>query len=271
MIVCWSRGDADHNMDESILVELAGIIEHHPWWQARGRLVVELLRRLRVDRSADILEAGCGWGTNLALLEVAGYAVTGLDISRLSLERLDRADRKLIEADLTKDLPAGTQLYDVVLALDVIEHIDDDSSVVRRLGQLTKPGGLVILSVPALPELYSEFDEVQGHRRRYTRDTLREAIDGAGLLEISRIFWWGQWMARVLGRRKSARRARPGETGAEIYKKYLALPPWPAGYLMKAMFAIDHRRTLAERNVSGTSLFAIAVRSRQPDAVGAEA
>jgi SAM-dependent methyltransferase len=267
MIVCWSRGDADHNMDESILVGLGDIIARHPWWQARGRLVVALLRHLSVDRSAAILEAGCGWGVNITMLEEAGYAVTGLDISRRSLERLDRTDRKLIEADLTKDLPVSARRYDVVLALDVIEHIDDDSSVVRRLGQLTKPGGYVILSVPALPELYSEFDEIQGHRRRYTYDTLREAIGGAGLLEVCRIFWWGQWMARVLGRRKSARRARPGETGAEIYKKYLELPPWPAPYLMKAMFAIDHKRTLREKNVTGTSLFAIAMRSKTPDGV----
>ena len=262
MISTWSRGDADSNMDEGILTELGAIIARHPWWEARGRLVIALLRRARVAPPASILEAGCGWGTNLAMLENAGYKVTGLDISRRSLERLDRAGRMLIEADLTQEVPAGAEHYDVVLALDVIEHIDDDSSVITRLARLTRPGGLVILSVPALPELYSEFDEVQGHRRRYTRDSLREAIERAGLLEISCIFWWGQWMARVLGRRKSRSRARPGDTSADIYKKYLTLPPWPAVHLMKAMFMIDHKRALAERNVTGTSLFAIAMRPK---------
>lgn len=261
MIVCWSEGDADANMDENILVDLGGIIAKHPWWRARGRLIVDLLADLRVGSSAAILEAGCGWGTNLTVLERAGYTVTGLDISRRTLERLDRGDRTLIEADLTKDLPANAPQYDVVLALDVIEHIDDDSGVVRRLAQLVKPGGLAIFSVPALPELYSEFDEVQGHRRRYTPDTLRKAIDDTGLLTVSRIFWWGQWMARLLRRRKSVSHARPGSTSADIYKKYLALPPWPATYLMRAMFAFDHRRALRSRNVTGTSLFAITVRN----------
>ena len=260
MIICWSKGDADANMDESILVDLGDIIAKHPWWRARGCLVVDILARLQVGPSATILEAGCGWGTNLTLLETAGYTVTGLDISRRALERLDNSSRTLIEADLTKDLPANALQYDVVLALDVIEHIDDDSRVVSRLAQLVRPGGFAIFSVPALPELYSEFDEVQGHRRRYTPDTLRKAIDNAGSLKISRIFWWGQWMARVLRRRQSASHTPPGAASAEIYKKYLALPPWPVPYLMQAMFAIDRRRTLRFRNVTGTSLFAIAVR-----------
>ena len=266
MIIFWSRGDADHNMDESILTELGAIIAQHPWWHARGHLVVALLRRLGVDRSAAILEAGCGWGTNLTLLENAGYTVTGLDISRRAMERLDRADRTFIEADLTQEPPPGAGKYDVVLALDVIEHIDDDGAAVGRLARLIRPGGFLILSVPALPGLYSEFDTVQGHRRRYTPDSLRAAMENSGLLEISTIFWWGQWMAWILGRRKSASRARPGDTSADIYKKYLALPPWPGSLLMRALFMLDHRRTLARRNTTGTSLFAIATCPEQAPA-----
>jgi 2-polyprenyl-3-methyl-5-hydroxy-6-metoxy-1,4-benzoquinol methylase len=149
-------------MDEEILVSLREIVSRHPWWSARAHLVVALLGRLGILPPANILEAGCGWGTNLAVLEAAGYKVTGLDVSRRMLEKLDRWDRKLIEADLSKPLPAGSPTYDCVLALDVIEHIDDDRQAVRQLGRLVKPGGRLLLSVPALPELFSEFDEIQG-------------------------------------------------------------------------------------------------------------
>jgi 2-polyprenyl-3-methyl-5-hydroxy-6-metoxy-1,4-benzoquinol methylase len=259
MIISWSHGAADENMNEAILVELGGLIARHPWWYARSRLVLELLRNIGVSDEARILEVGCGWGTNLAALENAGYSVAGLDISRHALDRLDRPGRTLIEADLSKDLPAGAPLYDVVLALDVIEHVDDDRDVVRCLTQLVRPGGRVIISVPALPDLFSEFDRVQGHRRRYTPDMLRTAIEGSGLT-ITDLFWWGQWMARILGRRKSKTRGRPGETSAQIYARYLTLPPWPAPFLMKLIYRFDQRRALRGRNETGTSLFAISVR-----------
>ena len=153
------------------------------------------------------------------------------------------------------------------MALDVIEHIDDDRGAVRRLAQLTKPGGHVIISVPALPALFSEFDRVQGHRRRYTPESLRSAIAGSGL-EIVQILWWGQWMARLLEKRTTATRARPGDTSTQVYKRYLSLPPWPGIWFLKLMFLIDEGRTLRGHNVMGTSLFAIAM-TVAPGAIGA--
>jgi 2-polyprenyl-3-methyl-5-hydroxy-6-metoxy-1,4-benzoquinol methylase len=262
VITSWSAGVADENMDESILLELAELIACHPWWAARGRLMLDLLQRVAVLAPARILEVGCGWGTNLTLLEKAGYDVTGLDISRRALTKLDRTDRRLVEADLTKDLPANAPEFDAVLALDVIEHIEDDRAAVLRLFQLVKPDGYVIVSVPALPGLYSEFDRVQGHRRRYTRERVTEAFVGTGL-EIEDVLWWGQWMARILDRRKVMNRARQEDTSVQVYKRYLSLPPWPGTLVMKAMFMIDHRRTLRRRNATGTSLFVIARRPRK--------
>jgi SAM-dependent methyltransferase len=259
MIISWSHGVADENMDEAILIELSGLINCHPWWTARGYLLLQLLRRIDCRPPCRLIEAGCGWGTNLLILEKAGYTVTGLDISRNALARLDRPDRTLIEADLSQDLPPDAPEHDVVLALDVIEHVDDDYGVVRRLRQLVRPGGHLIISVPALPELYSEFDRVQGHRRRYTPESLRDTIAGSGLVILD-MMWWGQWMARILRRRKSAPRSRPGETNKQTYKRYLSLPPWPGTLLLKLMFLIDQRRTLRGHSAIGTSLFAIAVR-----------
>lgn len=256
MIISWSRGVAGNNMDESILVELGDIIARHPWWAARSQLLLHLLRRIGCEAKCRIIEVGCGWGTNLAALEKSGYTVTGLDVSRDALVRLDRADRTLIEASLSEELPPDAPEYDVVLALDVIEHIDDDRGAIRQLVQLTRPGGHVIISVPALPALFSEFDRVQGHRRRYTPESLRSAIAGSGL-EIMQVFWWGQWMARLLKMRNTAVRTRSGDTSAEIYKRYLTLPPWPGTWFLKLMFLIDQGRALRGRNVVGTSLFAI--------------
>lgn len=257
MIVTWSSGKPEENMDEEILVSLSDIVSRHPWWAARTDLVMAMLERLGIMPPASVLEAGCGWGVNLAALEAAGYEITGLDISRKALSRLDGPQRRLIEADLSLGLPDTVPAYDCVLALDVIEHIDDDSHAMRELGRLLRPGGRMIVSVPSLPDLYSEFDEVQGHRRRYTVQSLRLCLERAGLA-VEDVMWWGQWMVRPLRARKRRSRGRPGDTSVAMYKRYLSLPPWPFPLAMSIMFRIDRWRTLRHRNVTGTSLIAVA-------------
>ena len=244
-------------MDEAILVALRDTVSRHPWWTARAALILALLRQQEILPPASIIEAGCGWGTNFERLEAAGYRVTGLYISRKALAGLDRADRQLIEADLAQSLPVSLPLYDCVLALDVIEHIDDDRGALRQLARLAKPHGRVILSVPALPELYSEFDEVQGHRRRYTMQSLAACVEEAGLV-VKDTLWWGQWMVELLRRRRTRKLDRPGDTAVDLYRRHLALPPWPVPWVMRLMFQIDFWRTLRRRNVVGTSLITVA-------------
>jgi SAM-dependent methyltransferase len=180
-----------------------------------------------------------------------------LDISRQALEMLDLPTRKLIECDLTKPLPSGIQPFDAVLALDVLEHLDDDAATVKILGQLCKPNGLVIVSVPALPQLFSEFDEIQGHRRRYLPETVRKAFAESGL-EITQLLWWGSWMVPLMSRRKKPAKASSDASASEIYKRYLSTPPWPGSALLKLAFALDEPRTLRGRSTTGTSLIAIA-------------
>jgi 2-polyprenyl-3-methyl-5-hydroxy-6-metoxy-1,4-benzoquinol methylase len=176
----WSQGVADDNMAEEILVDLAGVIRRHPWWKARAALTMDLLRRGGIRPPARVLDAGCGWGVTLEALEQRGYQALGMDISRRTLEMLDRPGRRLAEADLTRPFDREVAPHDAVLALDVIEHVDDDRSFVARLGSLVQPDGLVVVSVPALPEMFSEFDRIQGHRRRYLPETLRAAFEGTG-------------------------------------------------------------------------------------------
>jgi SAM-dependent methyltransferase len=260
MIRRWSEGVADGNMAEDILVELGALINRHPWWRARARLTLDLLGRLGVRPPDRVFDAGCGWGTTLEALERAGYRVAGADISRRALERLDRPDRELIEVDLTKPLPpeqAGG--YDAVLALDVIEHLDDDRAAVERLGELTRPGGYVVVSVPARPDLFTEFDEIQRHRRRYLPATLERAFGVAGL-KLERTFWWGSWMVPLIRWSRGRPKAAAGESTAEIYRHYLKLPPWPGPLVMKAAYALEQPRAVAGKLHDGTSLFAVARR-----------
>lgn len=259
MIERWSRGEADRNMPEEILVDLAERIRRHPWWRARAILTLNLLRDLGLLPPARVLDVGCGWGVTLEALERRGYDAAGMDVSRRTLEALDRPDRRLIEADLTGPTRCPAPSHDAVLALDVIEHLDDDRTAVARLAELVRPGGFVIVSVPALPELSGEFDAIQGHRRRYTPDSLRAAFAGSGLA-MERVFWWGRWLVPAIRRQRSRPRMRPGDSPAQAYRRYLELPPWPIPTIARLAFAMENPRALRGRLHTGTSLFAVARR-----------
>jgi SAM-dependent methyltransferase len=244
-------------MDEEILLELGPIVERHPWWEARAALVLRLLDDLSVRPPVLVLDAGCGWGVTLAALEKHGYRSIGLDVSHRALAKLDRPGRHLVQADLSQTFAAGRFELDAALALDVIEHIEDDQGALRRLGSLIKPGGVLIVSVPALPELFSEFDRIQGHRRRYLPDSLRQAFAGSGT-EVERVFWWGRWLLPVLRRQRARSRGRPGETVTQVYRRYLELPPRPIPWLAKLAFSLEQRAAIQGRLRRGTSLFAVA-------------
>ena len=221
MIETWSQGQADSNMPEDILTEQAALVRRHPWWLARARLILSVLQRNDVLPPSRILDAGCGWGVTLASLEQAGYTAAGMDISRQALEMLEagKQDRQLIEADLTQVLPPSlvTQPFDAVLALDVLEHLDDDAFALSQLASLVRTGGMIIVSVPALPELFSDFDAIQGHRRRYLPEMIRELFANSRL-KLQEILWWGAWMVPLLRfQRKSRQRSVGG--GGELPPK----------------------------------------------------
>src|SRR5262245_3611529 len=202
-------------MAEDVLLDLPPLVRRHPWWQARARLTLRLLAELQVKPPAHVLDAGCGWGVTLDALENAHYTVSGLDQSLSALAQLDRLGRRLIEADLNQAIPPGSPQFDAVLALDVIEHLDRDQLAVTRLGTLLRPGGSLIVSVPALPTLFGEFDTIQGHRRRYLPDDVRRVFDGSGL-ELERVFWWGGWFLPIVRRQRASRKGRPGELSSSV-------------------------------------------------------
>ncbi len=263
MIEVWSQGPADAFMPEEVLVKEFWQVRGHPWWQERAKLALAIVRQEGLEPPARILEAGCGWGVNLEAFEGAGYETAGLDVSRRILEMIDRPERRLFQADLTQGWPVGSTSYDAVLALDVLEHLDDDAGAIRRLAGLLRPGGLIVASVPALPELFSEFDRVQGHRRRYLPETLRAAFADSPF-GPPRISYWGAWMRPILLR---MRKKAPRKTGGrpKSYGDYLRLPPWPGPLIMRWLFAWEKAKTLAGKLKTGTSLFAVARRATMRD------
>jgi 2-polyprenyl-3-methyl-5-hydroxy-6-metoxy-1,4-benzoquinol methylase len=260
MITVWSQGVADENMPEAILMEALEKVRKHPWWHARAKLALATLKKHGIRAPAPVADVGCGWGTNLNALEKAGYQTVGFDISRHILELIDHPRRHLVEADLNQALPKDHAMFDALLALDVIEHLDDDRGAIMRMASLLQPEGVAIISVPALPELFSEFDRIQGHRRRYLPETLHAAFQDTGLA-VREIFWWGGWMVPVVRHmRNQSFKPKAQQKPAKTYVDYLRLPPWPVPIMMSWMYAFEQDRALKGRLETGTSLFAVAVR-----------
>ena len=157
--------------------------EQDYWWHVGKRLITYgLLERYLSRRAAGAgqrwaLDLGCGTGQNLDSL--ARYATpVGLDSSQAALDFCQtRGHRYLVQA---MSLPFSANTFDIVTALDVIEHVDDDLETLRDLYRVMRPGGLLLISVPAYRQLWSYWDDILGHRRRYTTGMMRGAVTQAG-------------------------------------------------------------------------------------------
>jgi SAM-dependent methyltransferase len=162
-------------------------VEDNYWWYHGLRaLLLELLARYTPAR-ATILDAGCGTGANLKLLQEHGYAV-GIDISEEAIA-FCRArgipDDRAFMASLT-DLPFPDDLFDLAVSFDVICNIPDDVAAFAQIARVLKPGGRFITQLPAYQWLWSTHDVAVGHQRRYTAGELRDKIAQAGL-EVERM------------------------------------------------------------------------------------
>jgi SAM-dependent methyltransferase len=104
-----------------------------------------------------------------------------IDISTPALTRLRRRGAQVACGSIS-DLPYGDRLFDLVCALDIIEHVDDDVSAWREIARVTKPGAVLLVSVPLHPARWNAFDDFVGHRRRYRPEELRARLAEHGFL-----------------------------------------------------------------------------------------
>ena len=168
--------DASYRRDELEAAE-----RWHFWFQARRQLVLWAIGRFGA-RSGSLLDVGCGTGFILEGIH-ARYPhlmLAGSDADAGTLERvMRRVPAALVFEGLAADLPFRDQ-FDIVTALDVIEHIDDDREALVSIRRTLKSGGVVVLTVPQHPALWSEVDDFSRHRRRYTRKELLEKVRASG-------------------------------------------------------------------------------------------
>jgi SAM-dependent methyltransferase len=148
----------------------------HFWFVGRRLLIGQVLRRNLKDNESPVLDLGCGTGLMLENLVREGYGVLGLDIRPEGLYAAHEAvpSMVLLQGEAAC-LPFKENSFAGVLLLDVLEHTDD-ALVMAEVQRVLRPGGLVVISVPAMPWLWSYRDVAAGHLRRYTRKQLTRLI-----------------------------------------------------------------------------------------------
>lgn len=232
---------------------LAAVEDRHFWFRARNEVIRSVAAQFGLGPGARILELGCGSGNALRALQAAcpGASVIGVDRYLEGLRHAQhRTHAPLVCAD-GGNLPLRGG-FDLVCLFDVLEHIDDDLAALRSVRSLLKPGGHAFLTVPAHMKLWSYFDELSCHRRRYERAELCRSLEEAGFqVEYATEFMSAIYPLVSIGRRLRGER---GHGGAAEFRVYPILNGLLRGALWPERLLICRHRRLPR----GTSILAVA-------------
>ena len=187
-------------MDDDRFAVMAELERDHWWFAAKRRLVTRAItRHLGNGRDARAADIGCGTGAMVDDLAASGFAaVIGTDASSTAIGFAHRATESSDSVaghlvTLAEAVPFRAESLRCLTSLDVVEHLDDDVVALREYLRVVEPGGVVVLTVPAYRWAWSDHDVALGHRRRYTRDELRAAVEAAGFV-VERATYFHSWL-----------------------------------------------------------------------------
>jgi len=230
-------------MDEKFLLSFAELEDHHWWFKSRSQIVMDEIGRRVADPIGRVVEIGPGTGGNLVRLAsmFPSAEVVGVEPSRAAREVAGAKGVTVVEGTF-EAIPARDGSVDLLVALDVLEHCAAPELALADALRVLKPGGLLVLTVPALPSMWSAHDDINEHYRRYLAADLRESLTTAGL-RIARLTYFntvllpGAWPIRRVSRLLRLK----SSVGVGI-------PPRPVNSALYALFASE-RAYLARRDL----------------------
>jgi SAM-dependent methyltransferase len=166
-------------MDERLMKAMLDVDEHHWWYRGRRRIIRAELDQIPLAAGARVLDAGCGSGRTLEQLGRYGD-VHGIELNPDAAEVARARGCGEVVVGRLEELPWDAGSFDLITCLDVIEHTPDDRATLRELRRVCRPGGWLLVTVPAYQALWSLHDAANHHYRRYGRRTLRSAALAAG-------------------------------------------------------------------------------------------
>lgn len=246
-------------MDLATYAVEAEIEATHWWFVGRRDLFSSILESLGLASDAAVLEIGTSTGANLRLLRQLGYArAIGLDSSAAAIEFCRAKGLGAVDLGDACALPYADGRFDLVVATDVIEHVDQDGKALDEIRRVLKPGGYALVTVPAFPSLWGMQDTVAHHKRRYRIGPLRNRLVISGL-SVERSFYFNFllfapiWAARQIIRLGRLRLASEGEVNAPLLNRILG-----------AIFSLDTKLAPWLRPPFGVSILALA---RKPKSI----
>lgn len=243
-------------------------LESTHWWHVHRRTLIARFLERTLGRGARALELGCGTGSVATYLNERGWHVDYADVHREGLEAAarrvertlgDAGARRYVRLDVTSQFPTGD--YDAVLLFDVLEHLPDDRATLAHVRSHLRAGATLAFSVPAFRFLWSPWDDLQRHKRRYTRPAARALAEGAGF-RVERLTYFFFPLFFAAGGVKVLRTARDLVRGPAAPPRFDdLLETKTTARVNRAMLALlaGERRVLERCDLlCGTSLFCLA-------------
>jgi SAM-dependent methyltransferase len=229
-------------MEGTEVRKLTELEDRHWWYRERRALVA---RALRGRRPGTALDVGAAGGGNTRVLQAAGWRAAALEYGEEGARVCAERGIPVLRGDATR-LPLAGESLDLVVAYDVLEHIEDDAAAAKGVFDLLKPGGLFLVAVPCDMKLWSAHDVAVNHVRRYSRSELLALLTGAGF-EIEDV---RSWMVLL---RPAVRLRRRASTGSDLDD-----PPGWLNAALGAVVAVERR--LPVGRLPGVSLLVTARR-----------
>ena len=184
----------------------------HWWFEGRRTILLHLLDRELGTNGSErrILDLGCGTGTMLQHLDRYGIA-EGLETDEAMVRSCHARGLTRVRLANPPPLPCDTESFDLITLLDVLEHIENDRAILKEVARALRPGGLLLLTVPAYQLLWGPQDRASEHKRRYRASQVKERIEEAGL-EAKRLTYFNTLMFPPAATIKLIRRVMPGDS-----------------------------------------------------------
>jgi SAM-dependent methyltransferase len=239
-------------MERVVYDQMAALDQQHWWYVARRKVLSDLIRRrVKPPAGAKILEIGCGTGHNLEMLGAFG-SVDALEVDETARAMAaKRLGHEVFSSPLPELAGIPQAHYDMVAAFDVVEHIPDDKAALDGIAKLLKPGGKLVVTVPAHQWMWSAHDVVNHHQRRYSKAGLKRLIEGSPL-KLEAIGYFNSLLFPVAVAERLASKLR-GKEDAD-----LSLPSKPLNQALERVFAAERGLVGRVPLPPGLSLFAIA-------------
>jgi SAM-dependent methyltransferase len=239
-------------MDEQYELRTHEVEDDHWWYRGRRRVIREALLALNLPPGIQILDAGCGSGRNM--IELAEFGeVTGLELAEASVEAARERGVGEVVAGSVDEMPFADDSFDLAVSFDVIEHLPDEHQSLSELRRVVKPGGTLVVTVPAYKWLWSDHDIVNHHYRRYTRTMLEQAAARAGWRTLSTTYFNGFLLPAAIAARGAMRLRRTKHPVSDLERT-----PGPLNPMLEWPLRLEARMIGAGRRIpAGLSLLAV--------------